>query len=191
MTTPQQEGWLVGNDLGTNSELLYSHQYRFRHSGRVRLLSLDQHFSPQSELLGISKSANVIIIITGQIIIDMIADLVVTVIPAGLVLSNSVSSTVRHVGVESGQPPPVPPAVGPHHGAVRQQRLSPELTAWEENIAERFPPSSQLTWSARELEESVGALISLYVVGWGVDQSLGNTRDNCEGDDLDDCAPPD
>ena len=129
MTTPQQEGWLVGNDLGTNSELLYSHQYRFRHSGRVRLLSLDQHFSPQSELLGISKSANVIIIITGQIIIDMIADLVVTVIPAGLVLSNSVSSTVRHVGVESGQSPPVPPAVGPHHGPIRQQCLSPELTA--------------------------------------------------------------
>ena len=129
MTTPQQEGWLVGNDLGTNSELLYSHQYRFRHSERARLLSLDQHFSPQSELLGISKTPNVIII-TGQIIIDMIADLVVTVIPAGLVLSNSVASTVRHVRVEPGQTPPISPAVGPHHGSIGQQGLSPELASW-------------------------------------------------------------
>ena len=154
MTRPQQEGWLVGNDLGTNSELLNLNQQRFRRSGRVGLLSLDQHFSPQSELLGISKSANVIIIIiTGQIIIDMIADLVVTVIPAGLVLSNSVSSTVRHVGVEPGQATAVSPAVGPHHGPIGQQGLPPELTSCQQNIGGDIIlfisyHSSQPTWSA-------------------------------------------
>ena len=57
MTRPQQEGWLVGNDLGTNSELLNLNQQRFRRSGRVGLLSLDQHFSPPSELLRVSKSS--------------------------------------------------------------------------------------------------------------------------------------
>ena len=69
-------------------------------------------------------------VITGDIIIiDMRTDLIVTGSVASLVLSNSVSSTVRHVGVEPGQTPVISPAVGPHHGPIGQQGLSPELAS--------------------------------------------------------------
>merc|ERR1711971_1207770 len=118
-------------------------------------------------------------------IIHMRTDLIVCVLAVSLgvglgvggggeVLSNSVSSTVRHVRVEPGETPAIPPAVGPHHCSIRQQCLSPELTSW----------------ATGELEESVWPLVSLDVVSRGVDQTLGNTGDKTEGDDPADCAGP-
>ena len=93
------------------------------------------------------------IMITGRIIVNMITDLVVTAPPASLVLGNSVSSTVRHVGVEPGQATAVSPAVGPHHGPIGQQGLPPELTSCQQNIGGDIIlfisyHSRQPTWSA-------------------------------------------
>ena len=68
-------------------------------------------------------------IITAQMIIDMRTDLI-GLGGGGEVLSNSVASTVRHVRVEPGETPAIPPAVGPYHCSIGQQCLSPELTSW-------------------------------------------------------------
>ena len=80
-------------------------------------------------------------------------------------LSDSVAPAVRGVGVEPGPAPAVPPAVGPHHGAVGEDGLPPELSA---------RPTG-------ELEEPVGPLVSLYIVSGGAEEG-GGEADHCEGD---------
>ena len=65
-----------------------------------------------------------------MILIYMITDGIVTVSVGAQMLSDSVSSTVRHVGVCPGHTQAITPAVGSHHRPIGQQSLSPKLTSW-------------------------------------------------------------